>query len=85
MTTKADLYRLIDALPDDVLPTAERFLSGLEEDAAAPYTPLDEAPEDDEPLTPEELAGVEAARAEYRAGKWRSLADVRADLARRRG
>jgi hypothetical protein len=85
LTTKAELHRRIDALPDEALPAAERFLAELAQDITAPYTPLDAAPPDDERFTPEEEAGAEEAREEYRHGKWRPLADVRTDLARRHG
>ncbi len=85
MTTKAELHRRIDALPDDALPAAERFPAEPAQAAAAPYTPLDAAPPDDEAPTSEEEAGVEEAREEYRHDNWRQLADVRADRARQHG
>jgi hypothetical protein len=84
MTTKADLHQLIDALSDDALAIVARFLAELEEDAAAPYTPLESAPPDDEPTTPEEDASAAEAWQEYRDGKGRSLAEVRVELLRRR-
>jgi hypothetical protein len=52
MTTKQDLYRLIDALPEGALPTAARSLAALQaQEAALPAflrnTPVDD-PEPDE-------------------------------------
>jgi hypothetical protein len=50
MVTKADLHRLIDALPERALPVAERLitelteLTELEADEAAPHVPPYEAP-----------------------------------------
>ena len=59
MTTKEQLYRLIDRLPETALPEAERLLEALTapDDEGLPRF-LAEAPWDDEPETEEERAAV---------------------------
>ncbi len=47
MTTKEALYRLINELPDTVLPEAERYLAALRDDPV--LRALVTAPVDDEP------------------------------------
>jgi hypothetical protein len=80
MVTKADLYRLIDALPEAELPVAERFLTALEVDAAAPHTPPELAETDDEPLTAEDEADLAEARAELARGEGLTTEQVRRAL-----
>ncbi|MHB8576939.1 MAG: hypothetical protein ACYDCQ_16620 [Dehalococcoidia bacterium] len=80
MVTKADLHRLIDALPEPALPVAERFLAQLEADEAAPLIPLHEAPPDDEPETEAELAAVAEARAAIARGEVISDEDLAREL-----
>jgi hypothetical protein len=63
VSERQTLHRLIDQLPEDDLSTAERVLRALSETKAA-RTPLDAAPFDEEPETPEEQAAVEEARAQ---------------------
>jgi hypothetical protein len=59
--TRADLHRLLDAIPDGQLAAAAAALEPLVD----PLTrALLRAPEDDEPLTDEERALIEKARAE---------------------
>ena len=58
MTTKEGLHRLIDALPDDALVEAERMLMSLRAGDAV-LRAFMEAPGDDEPLTPEDIAAIE--------------------------
>lgn len=66
MTTK-QLHRMVDELPDWLLAEAEQALEPLR---AAPDDPvvraLMEAPEDDEPLTAEDIAAIEEAREDVR-------------------
>ncbi len=82
MVTKAELHQLIDELPEDATDAAGRLLTELRDPV---LRSLLTAAEEDEPLTAEELAGLEEARAERARGEGRSLAQVCADLARRRG
>ncbi|WP_089721233.1 hypothetical protein [Candidatus Entotheonella palauensis] len=60
---KADLHRLVEALPAHELQAAQRFLAYLYEQGSDPVLrTLLEAPVDDEPETPEEQAAVQEAR-----------------------
>ncbi len=62
MVLRQTVHEILDGLPDEMLPEAARVLNAL-----APY-PLPraflEAREDDEPLTQEDIAALEQARAE---------------------
>lgn len=61
MLTRDQMHRLIDALPESQLGDVALAL----EQATDPLTrALLLAPEDDEPLTEEEMLAIEAARAE---------------------
>ena len=64
-TTRERLHALLDELPDERLDEAEAAITAL----AAPFRPLAEAPEDDEPLTDEDLAGIARGREAYRRGE----------------
>jgi len=64
-TTRERLHALLDELPDERLDEAEAAIAEL----AAPFRPLAEAPEDDEPLTDEDLAAIERGREAYRRGE----------------
>jgi hypothetical protein len=78
MTTRESLHHLIDELPECALGEAERSLSPLrtlEDDPV--LRALLEAPEDDEPLTPEEEAAIEVAREDVRAGRTVSHEEAR--------
>jgi hypothetical protein len=80
MTSKEALHALIDQLPDDVLPAVERYLRSVQPsgtDHPLPAIPEDDplwlafqnAPDDDEPLTPEDIAAIEEAEAELARGE----------------
>lgn len=67
---KEKLHRLIDDLPASELPAAERFLEYLRDRPGDPVLrALREAPEDDEPETPEEASAVQEAREDVAAGR----------------
>lgn len=69
MTIKERLHHIIEELPDGDLVTAERVLAALVDTAEQVHEwHMDEAPEDDEPETPEESAAIEAAKARMAAG-----------------
>lgn len=82
MTARTKAHELIDALPEDLVATAEQELQSLAREAADPLLRfLDEAPEDDEPTTPEEDQAAEQAWHEYlREGGLRSADAKRALL-----
>jgi Asp-tRNA(Asn)/Glu-tRNA(Gln) amidotransferase A subunit family amidase len=84
MVTKDQLHRLVDALPNGEIVAAQRFLEFLT--AFNSQDPVLraflDAPYDDEPLTPEEAAAVDEARAEIARGEFHSWESVRAELFR---
>ncbi|MHB0876256.1 MAG: hypothetical protein ACYC5O_09455 [Anaerolineae bacterium] len=64
---REEAHRLLDLVPDEDLPTVRRMRRGLTREEDPVLAALDEAPEDDEPVSPEESAQVrrgiqEAAR-----------------------
>jgi hypothetical protein len=59
--SKAELHRLVDALPDESLPAAAILLRRAQDPVAAR---LAAAPYDDEELTDEDLRAVKEARSE---------------------
>jgi len=71
--TRADLHRLVDALPDSALES----MGGLLERAVADsmIVILDHAPWDDEPVSPEEDADAKAGLDAYRRGEGIALED----------
>lgn len=80
MTTKAKLHQLVDELPGSELDAAARFLAYLR-DMADPFERmLNEAPEDDEPTTPEEDQTADEAWEEYRRGEYISAEQAKHEL-----
>jgi len=67
--TREDLRKLIDRLPDSRLDQAAAVLSDLAETKPSLREILDEAPFDDEPLTPEEMGAIGVGEADYAAGR----------------
>lgn len=61
-TTRARLHELLDDVPEDRLDDVEAALV----DATAPYRPLEDVPDDDEPTTAEDDAAITHGRAAYR-------------------
>ncbi len=69
MTTREELYRMVDRLAESHLPIALQFLEGLKSGEQDPVLrALLLAPWDDEPETEKERAAVEEAREELRQG-----------------
>jgi hypothetical protein len=67
MVPRDNLHRLVDTLPESELERAERVLEALRQAAESPYRPLEDAPLDNEPETPEERAAVEEAGSDVAA------------------
>jgi hypothetical protein len=63
MTTRQNLYALIDRLPEHTLAAIERYLIAVEAGMPA------DVAEDDEPLSPEEEAMLAASRDERARGE----------------
>ena len=80
MTIKDELHRLVDELPQRELQGAKRFLEYLRNMGDPVLRALSEAPEDDEPTTPEEDEGAEEARQEYLRGAGISMEEAKRDL-----
>ncbi|HYU20896.1 MAG TPA: hypothetical protein VEQ11_19590 [Chloroflexota bacterium] len=78
MTTKEALHRLVDELPECLLDDAERHLRAVRDDPV--LRAFMEAPEDDEPLTAEEIAAIEEGEAELQRGETIPWEDVKARL-----
>ncbi len=69
MTEKERLHTLVDQLPEPDLHAALRFVEYLRQEASDPVLrALHEAPIDDEPLTAEDLADLEAAERDWQEG-----------------
>ena len=69
MTTKQDLHRLVDELPESAIARVAQLLEHLRAEEDDPLLrAFMEASEDDEPETEEERAGVEEAKAEIARG-----------------
>lgn len=80
MTTKEVLRRLVDELPADELPAARRFLEYLRDRGDPVLRAFLDAPEDKEPLSPEEEAALAEAEAERRQGAGVPWAEVRRSI-----
>jgi len=77
-----ELHELIDALPKDKIETAKDFLSYLvdREQSLQIKKVLQNAPEEDEPPTAEELKAIKEAEVDIKAGKVRSYNHFKREL-----
>jgi hypothetical protein len=80
MALRDSLHRLIDDLPESEIDRAERLLQVLKETAEPPLYRLDDAPEDEEPETPEEAAAAAEAWRQHREGKSLSTEALKHEL-----
>jgi len=80
VATRQVLHRLVDQLPDSELDYARRYLVFLRKTADPFLQALLEAPEDDEPTTPEEDAAAKEGWDEYLRGEGRPWEEVRKEL-----
>lgn len=80
MVTKDQIHHLVDQIADDDLPAAARYLQQLRDAGDPLLHALANAPEDDEPETPEEAAAVAEAKAEIARGEFVMLDDIRDQL-----
>ena len=82
MTARAQLHRLVDALPDHVLDAAGRALAGLSTPSLAdPVTSaLARAPLDDEPVTPSDAEAIAEGERDVADGRVVSAAELRVRL-----
>jgi predicted transcriptional regulator len=69
MSTRRTLHQLVDELPEEDVPTAERILQALRATPPAPHVPLEEAPFDSEPDDDDFDGGLTEARADAETGR----------------
>lgn len=81
MTTRAALHELVEQLPESELRTAERFLAFIRDLADPVERLLEDAPEDDEPLSPDEESAIAEGWEACRRRETRPWAEVRSELA----
>ena len=67
--SKKELHTLVDQLPDQELHTARKFLEYLRDTSDPLLKSLREAPEDDEPLTPEEREALAESKRDIKEGQ----------------
>lgn len=77
MIARDDLRTMLDAIPDERLPAARKALARLTDPVLLAFL---NAPEDDEPLTDEDLAAIAEAEADIARGDTVPLADYLAEL-----
>lgn len=83
MTEKERLHSLVEDLPEPEIHAALRFVEYLRREASDPVArALEEAPFDDEPLTAEDLAELEAAESDRQEGRLVSHDEARRELLR---
>ena len=81
ITTREQLHRLVDELPESEIGTAQRVLEALAALHDDPFLKmLAAAPEDDEPLTADEAALIEEGRQQLRRGEGRTLEEAQREL-----
>lgn len=69
MTTREQLHAIVDELPEELLPSAGQSLARIQQSRdEAFWEALENAPIDDEPLTAEDVAAIDAATRRLDAG-----------------
>lgn len=85
MTEKERLLSLVEELPEPEVHAALRFVEYLRREAADPVArALRKAPYDDEPLTVEDLAELDAAERDRQEGRVMTHDEARRELIRER-
>lgn len=78
---RKDLHELIDALPDSEVPTARRYLRYLRLISTdRVLRAFLDAPEDDEPVTEDDIARLEQAEEEMARGEVETWSQVKRQL-----
>ena len=80
MTTRDDLYRLVDELPENEVQSARRYLEYLRNLGDPVLKALLEAPDDDEPEEEEERVAVAEAQKDLAAGRMVTSDTVRNEI-----
>lgn len=85
MTEKERLHSLVEELPEPEVHAALRFVEYLRREASDPVArALRLAPDDDEPLTAEDLAELDAAERDRQEGRVVTHDEARRELIRER-
>jgi hypothetical protein len=79
-TLKQSLHLLLDALPDEELPAARRFLEFLHDQGSDPYTHLDAEDDLDDEDRERLHASIRRSLEQQEAGKGRPASEVIAEL-----
>ena len=80
MVTKEQIHHLVEQIPEDDLEAAARYLEYLRDGGDPFLRALANAPEDDEPETPEEAAAVAEAKEALARGEVISFEEVLAEF-----
>lgn len=80
MTTREAIHRIIDELPESELGDVQLYLDYLRSGRDPLLLALLNAPEDDEPETPEEAAAVAEAREQYYRGEYITAEQAKREL-----
>jgi len=80
MTTRVELYHLIDSLPDSELPAVQWFLNYVQGRSDPVLQALSNAPYENEVITEEEEQLVQIAREEVARGEVSSWEEVKQRL-----
>jgi len=78
MAVRDEVHALVDALPESELPAVRRYLKSV---ATVPKDPLirffQDAPDEDEPISPEEERAVAEGREDIRLGRTVSMEEAK--------
>lgn len=77
MEDRQTLHTLVDELPEPELVAARRYLEYLRQTADPLRRALDAAPEDDEPLSAEDVAAIREGRRERAKGETTSHDEIK--------
>ena len=79
MVTRDEVRKLVDQIAEDDLPAVARYMEYIRDEGDPFVRALMNAPEDDEPETPEEAEAVAEGKAALARGEVRSLEEIRAE------
>jgi hypothetical protein len=80
MSPRDRLHRLVDQVPEAEVHSAEVFLEFLRQRRDPVRAAFEAAPEDDEPLSAEDEASLDEAKADIAAGRFHRSEDVWREL-----
>ncbi|MBM3271295.1 MAG: hypothetical protein FJZ01_26980 [Candidatus Sericytochromatia bacterium] len=80
MSPRDKLHRLVDQVPEADVHAAEVFLEFLRQRQDPVRAAFEAAPEDDEPLSAEDVASLDEAKADIAAGRFITAEDAKRRL-----